>query len=262
MAQQTTAVTFLGVAAAVPGAGEDTASFVVNGTTLFDCGWQAALKLQQYGFDPLGIETLVFTHCHHDHYLGLPGLMFFRAMRGGGRSALPPLRIVGPPDDLPVVVERSRHFLQAERFPEVWQPPDLHPLEPGDTFETDAFRVDTVRALHPVTGVCGRFTDRRTGAVFAFSGDTGPNPDLPALARDADLLIHEASLAPEVTEPDPRWGHSRASDAARTAREAGVKRLRLIHIPARHREASLAAARAIFPETVLAAEGETLVLEP
>jgi ribonuclease Z len=255
-----TQITFLGAAAVLPGPGEDTASFLINGSLLIDCGWQAALKMQAYGYDPTRVETLFFTHCHHDHYLGLPGLLFFRGMRRGRGEERPPLEIVGPPDDLPLVVELSRQFLQADRFPSVWPPLNLHPLEPGSTYETERFRIETVRALHPVTGVSGRFTDKEGGAVIAFSGDTGPNEALIGLARGADLLVHEASLRPDLPDGQLRGDHSRATDAARIAREAGVRRLRLIHLPPDHREASLAAAREIFPETGLAREGETLTL--
>src|SRR5919107_164396 len=99
-----TQLTFLGAAAVLPAPGEDTASFLINGTLLVDCGWHAALKMQTYGYDPTRVETLFFTHCHHDHYMGLPGLLFFRGMRqSNAGKVLSPLTIVGPPDDLPIV---------------------------------------------------------------------------------------------------------------------------------------------------------------
>jgi ribonuclease Z len=254
-----TRVTFLGTAAVLPGVGEDTACFLINGGILFDTGWYAALKMQASGSTALDVEWLIFTHCHHDHYMGLPALLFFRGMsRAWGRER-PPLKIVGPPSDLETVVRLSREFLQAARFPDVWQEPELFPLPPGETLETDGFRLDTRRSLHGVEGSCGRFTDRATGRVVAFTGDTGPNPSLVELAWRADLLIHEASLSPET--PDHKAVvHSRASDAARVAVEAEAVRLRLVHLGADHRQRSLEVARQLFPATELAAEGETLVL--
>jgi ribonuclease Z len=254
-----TALTFLGTAAAVPAAGEETASFIVNGELLVDCGWNCAQRLLQHGHDPLAVRTLYFTHCHHDHYLGLPGLLFYRGMTGRGAARPPPLEIVGPPDDLPVVVELARQFLQVDRFPVVWPEVTLRPLEPGETYESDRYRIDTIRALHPVTGVSSRLIDKRTGAVIAFSGDTAPNAALIDLARGADLLIHEASLAADVPDGSLRGDHSRATDAARAARDADVKALRLIHVPARYRTASLAAAQAIFSAAAMATEGTETV---
>jgi ribonuclease Z len=254
-----TRVTFLGTAAVLPGAGEDTACFLVNGGILFDTGWYAALRMQSYCYSPLDVEWLIFTHCHHDHYMGLPALLFYRAMYGAHGGARPPLKIVGPPSDLETVVRLSREFLQARRFPPAWAEPDLYPLPPGETFETDGFRLETRRSLHGVEGIIGRFTDRVTGKVIAFSGDTGPHPSMVELAWRADLLIHEASLSPEAED----WNatvHSRATHAARAAAEAEVARLRLVHLGPGHRERSLEAARRLYPAAELAAEGETLLL--
>jgi ribonuclease Z len=249
----------LGTAAVLPGAGEDTACFLINGSILFDTGWYAALKMQANGYNPLDVEWLIFTHCHHDHYMGLPGLLFFRGMSVGWGRERPPLKIVGPPSDLETVVRLSQRFLQSDRFPGVWQEPELYPLPPGETFETGSFRLETRRSLHGVEGICGRFTDSASGRVVAFSGDTGPNPSMVELAWRADLLIHEASVAPET--PDYKAVvHSRATDAARVALEAEVARLRLVHLIPEHRQRSLEAARQLFPKAELAEEGETLLL--
>jgi len=258
-----TKITFLGSASAVPGKepGEDTACFVINGSLLIDCGWNAAIHMQQYGLDPIMIDTLFITHCHHDHYMGLPALMFVRGMRRGEAAKRPPIRIIGPEDDLPIVVELTKKFLQAERFPEVWPAIDLKPLKPGFSFQTEAWSIQTIKAIHAVTGMCGKFTDAKSGVVIAFSGDTSPNAKLAILAKGADLLIHEASV-PSSTPDDRLWdGHSRATDAARTAKEAGVKQLVLIHLTADQREKSLKAAKAIFENTVVAKEGETITLK-
>ena len=124
---------------------------------------------------------------------------------------------------------------------------------------TDGFRLETRRSVHGVEGICGRFTDLATGRVVAFSGDTGPTPAMFEMAWRADLLIHEASLSPEAPD-DSAVVHSRAVDAARVASEAEVERLCLLHLGPEHRERSLEAARALFPATDLAKEGETIRL--
>ena len=55
--------------------------------------------------------------------------------------------------------------------------------------------------------------------MIAFSGDTGPNPAFARLACGADLLVHEASVRPDLPDEQLRGDHSRATDAARLARE-------------------------------------------
>jgi len=136
----------------------------------------------------------------------------------------------------------------------------LHPIEPGDTYEDEDFHVATLPSRHAIVGMCGRLTDRGTGVVIGFSGDTGPRPGLAEFFQGVDLLIHEASVPSSTPDSGLRGDHSRATDAARVALEAGVKRLRLIHLREAHREESLAAAQAIFPETALATEGERITL--
>jgi ribonuclease Z len=137
---------------------------------------------------------------------------------------------------------------------------DLRPINPGNTYEDDDFRIDTLPSRHAIIGMCGRLRDRASGAVIGFTGDTGPRPSLAEFFQGVDLLIHEASIPPGTPDSALRGDHSRATDAAAVALEARAKRLRLIHLREAHREESLAAARAIFPETELATEGEGLTL--
>lgn len=255
----TTTITFLGTAAVLPGAGEDSACYLINGRVLIDTGWYAALKMQQYGYSALDVEHLIFTHFHHDHYMGVPALLFFRGMRQDWGDTRPPLRILGPAEDVATVVERAQALLQTERFPNIAPPLEVTAHEPGQPFETDTFRLDTIPALHGVQAMSLRLTDKRSGVVIGFSGDTGVNPALPELVHGCDLLIHEASLAPEV-EDAKATSHTRATDAARVAVEAGARRLRLVHLAPAHAKRSLEAARAIYPGATLASEGETLVL--
>jgi ribonuclease Z len=102
----------------------------------------------------------------------------------------------------------------------------------------------------------------RPGRKVVFSGDTIYTPALVELARDADLLIHEATYAPADLALAERALHSTSDMAARVAREANVKALFLTHISPRyeggHGEGAatlddlMEGARAIFPNTFLA----------
>jgi ribonuclease Z len=255
-----TEITFLGTSSVVPGAGHDTASFMINRKYLVDTGWYAAIKMRSYGFDPMRLEYLFLTHCHHDHYIGLPQLLFYLLMRRHERPDRPPLKIVGPADDLERVVMLARQLLQPERFPDVAYTPELIPLHAGQTYETAEFRLDTCATLHPVPGLCYRFTDTHTGAIFAFTGDTAYYPPIVDHVRGVSLLIHEASYGANPAPEDNRSLHSGAPEAARVAREAGVERLALVHCSEDRQEAAVAAAKAIFPNTFWPLDGETVTL--
>lgn len=260
MPEAQTQVLFLGTASVVPEGGHDTASFVINGKYLVDTGWYATIKMRQYGLDPMDIAYLFLTHCHHDHYIGLPQLLFYLRMRAHERPDRPSLKIVGPAGDLEIVVALARQLLQPERFPDVDSHPDLIPLQPGETYEEEAFRLDTCASLHPVPGLCYRFTDRATGTVFAFTGDTAYHPPIATLVRGAALLIHEASYGASPAPENNRSLHSGAPEAARIAQEAGVGRLALVHGSVERQQAAVTAAHAIFPETFWPQDGESVTI--
>lgn len=255
-----TSVTFLGTGSVVPEAEGDTASFLINGRSLVDTGWYAAINMLRFGFSPMNLEYVFLTHCHHDHYLGLAGVLFYLRMRASERPDRPPLKVVGPAEDLQHTVDLTRLYLQVERFPDVNQVPEAFPLEPGESLEAGVLRVDTVSGMHPVQSLVYRFTDKRTGASVVFSGDTAYHPPIARLASGCDLLVHECSCGGGPGDPEGKYGHSGAPDAARIAATAGVRRLALVHCRRDQQEESLVAARSIFPETFCPQEGETLEL--
>ncbi len=256
-----TKLTFLGTSTVVPGAGHDTASLLVNGRILIDTGWYSALKMQVHGFNPLDVDHLILTHCHQDHYIGLPQLLFFRAMRRRDRPHLPLLKVIGPAADVERVVRLSMGLLQPKRFEGVCERPEVVPVTPGETYEGADFRLETCAALHPVQGLSLRFKDGRTGAAFAYSGDTAYNPRLVDHVLGVSLLIHEASFGANPAPNENPSLHSGAPDAARIATEAGVGRLALVHCPEKDQEAALATAQQIFPNTFWPEDGETVLLE-
>lgn len=92
----------------------------------------------------------------------------------------------------------------------------------------------------------------KPGMVFAFVMDTRPCAGALELARGADLLVMEATYTAEDQLLAQEHGHCSATDAARTALEAGARRLALTHFSQRYLdpEQHLRDARALFPETV------------
>lgn len=97
------------------------------------------------------------------------------------------------------------------------------------------------------------------GRTVVYCTDTTYCESAVLLADSADLLIHEATFADEDADLARQSAHSTASDAARVASEARVRRLVLTHISPRYApgntvelRALLEQARAIFPQTIIA----------
>ena len=67
------------------------------------------------------------------------------------------------------------------------------------------------------------------GGSLAYTGDTGPSPEIAALARGVDLLIAEATYPESVPSPDAPYLSS-ARQAGEYADAAGVGSLLLTHL--------------------------------
>src|ERR1017187_1403856 len=99
------------------------------------------------------------------------------------------------------------------------------------------------------------------GLVVAYSGDTGPDPALAELGRNADLYLLEATSRDQQSgvrwAPDVPQLHLSARQAGEAAAAAGAHRLMLTHFwPGNDREQSRAEAREVFRgEVLLADEG-------
>ncbi len=94
----------------------------------------------------------------------------------------------------------------------------------------------------------------RPGKSIAYCTDTRPCKASIELARNADLLIHEATFDQAMTAEADQYGHSTAAQAASIAREAEAKRLLITHFSTRFPDPAplLEEARVVFPETILA----------
>lgn len=247
-------VTFIGTSSCVPAVGSETASFVINETHLVDTGWYTALGMRRYGLDPLRLESIVLTHVHQDHYLGLAGLLFTIGLRGPKGPSAQPLSILGPGEYLEQVVDAAFEYLQLLRFPELRVDYVLAPLRGGESYQVDGLQLDTCAANHvsgkgnPEPALAYKVAERTTGATFAFSGDTSFHPPLADFAKGVPLLIHDGA-------------HSSAREAARIAKMAGVERMLLIHYSPSVGESLLAEAREIFPNTDLVRDGDRLTID-
>ena len=92
----------------------------------------------------------------------------------------------------------------------------------------------------------------RRGRKLVLTGDTAPSPVVLEAARDADVLVHEATFLDEERDRARETDHSTAIDAAELARDADVALLALTHLSNRYFGPEIAReARAIFSETVV-----------
>lgn len=203
-----------------------------------------------------GVDAVIVTHQHADHMLDLHGL--FRA-RWFGRRGAPALPLYAPPGVLDQVMGLEEDDRGAVRRVFRW-----HRL-PAGPYEVGPFLLESWALPHFVLNAGVRLSS--PDLTVAYTGDTGPDPALAVLGRNADLFVVEATdpYQQRATTPAPkgRTMHLTARSAGEVAADAHARRLLLTHFwPGNDREASRAAARAAFAGEVLVAEEGLVVRLP
>ena len=248
-------VTFLGTSSCIPDIGSDCASFIINGKHLVDTGWYAALRMRRWGYDPLALESVILTHLHQDHYIGLPQILFYNGLRRRRQSAEParPLKIIGPHEHIAGVVEACGQLLQLSRFPELRFEQQVCPIRAGQSFDLDELHFETFAARH-VSGskvaeeaLVYKVTDTEDGTTFAFTGDTHYHEPIADFVVGVQMLVHDGA-------------HTAPREAASIAKKARVGRLMLIHYSHARAERVLSEAREVFLNSSVATDGDTVTL--
>lgn len=270
---------------------------------LFDVGEGTQRQMMRFstGFD---VASIFLTHLHGDHILGLPGLLqtwdfnerstpldiytpagttddIERFLSASGTTPDYPVQIhAATPGD--TIVETDEYSIRSfetdhrtrsvgyaliederkgrfdrERAEELCVPvgPKFQQLHDGTPVELGD---GTVVRPEEVVG------EPRPGRRIVYTGDTRPIDRVVSVARDADLLIHDAMFAHDRRDRAADTGHSTVHQAATIATRADVERLALTHISSRYagsvepleREATETFGnRAIIPD-----DGETLTI--
>ncbi len=224
----------------------DFACYTLSDKLLIDANTGIIQHLFDAGINPASIRTVLFTHLHPDHAMGLLPFIFQFHIQTGDLSHL---TIAGPKDSIFRYVDLAMDYLYGElRGTEyeykVW--PKIIPLSPGDEIETEDFRILACEAQHAVPALSYRITDKQSGKVAVFSGDTRYFEGYSKPFANADILVHEVSLQLEHAENLPgntRYRHSSIHDAVKVATEAQVKRLFFTHNTPEWREKCVTAAQ-------------------
>jgi ribonuclease Z len=296
-------VTFLGTATSRPTVARNVSAVAIQREGdhfLFDCGEGTQRQMMRFatGFS---LNDIFITHIHADHYLGVIGLLRTLGLQGreepmrlwtptGTRGVLEAAVHLGvervpfpisiselepgqrvPRDGYDIVAFGTRHGIRSLGYALAERPrlgrfdieraralgvpegPLFGRLHRGESVQVDGRTIDP----SDVVGAA------RAGRTVVYTGDTRPAPETEAAARDADLLIHDATFDDEEEERAGATGHSTARQAGRLAAAAGAHRLVLTHVSSRYSENARRLereARAEFPASVVAFDGMTLEL--
>ena len=238
------------------GVESDTVSLLLNGEVMVDTGWHAVHNLLREKIPIENVRTLLLTHLHQDHRMGLPALLFYLLNSHQNAGSISIYGLAGVEEIVHKALDYAGKFQDYVRAPG----PVVRVLKAGDNLQAAGLTIRTAASHHSVPGLMYRFEDE-AGHVLVYSGDTAPSQETVLFAEGADVLVHEHSWGAARPENLPNaCGHSSAEDAARVAKAAGVGRLYLVHAAPDTAAESLTRARAIFPETFRAQAGKEILL--
>jgi ribonuclease BN (tRNA processing enzyme) len=214
-------LTVIGCSGSFPGPDSPGSCYLVEAggfRLLLDLGSGALGALQRYSglYD---VDAICLSHLHADHCLDLCSYTVARRYAPGG--ARPPIPVYAPAG----AADRMTRAYSLEPGPEVRAAFDFVTLKPGSR-GIGPFQVTTEHVNHPVETFGFRL--EHAGRCLAYSADTGESPALVNLARDADLLLCEASfLEGPGLPPDI---HLTGRQAGEHAARAEARRLLLTHL--------------------------------
>lgn len=169
------------------------------------------------------IDAVLVSHLHPDHFLDLCGLYVARRYHPTA-PATSRLRVHGPAGTLERLAAAYGDD-GAGRMDHVY---DVVGWADGAQVAVGPFSVVARRVEHPVEAYGLRIG--HAGRVVAYSGDTDACDALVDLARDADVLLAEASFQ-EGRDDAHRGVHLTGRRAGEVAAAAGARALVLTHLP-------------------------------
>jgi len=271
---------------------------------LFDCGEATQHQILHTSIKPRKISKIFITHLHGDHIFGLPGLLGSRSFLGG-TEPLTIYGPKGIRDFIEVslsvsqthlnynieIVEFEGHcvfdlghitvesrllehaipsygyrivekdkpgMLLVDKLKDIGVPPgpQYQLLKNGETIELeDGRRINGKEFLGP---------DKK-GRVVAILGDSRPCENAVELAKEADLLIHEATLDKSLEKTAHEFFHSTTHQAAQIAKKAQVKKLIITHISSRYEKQEWVRleqeAKEIFSNTIIAEDFKKVTIK-
>lgn len=233
--------------------------------------WNVVLDLGSGAFgplqavvDPFDLDAVLLSHLHPDHVADITGLYVYRryhpSRSGGVHTTQAPLAVWGPAG----TCDRTVAMGASDSARELSGTFAFATWSPGTPVVIGPLRIEPFQVNHPVPAYAMRISGPSEAgptraAVLTYSGDTDLCAGLRQAAADADVLLCEAAFV-EGRDDGIEGLHLTGMRAGTVARDAGVARLLLTHIPPwNDRGIAVREARAVFGGPVAEVEAGQVV---
>lgn len=198
-----------------------------NSILVLDMGEGSSKVLLAEGFDYTQIKTIMISHLHLDHFLGIPSFLLKKWLISkeshtdiyipkGGRDVIDGI-FMSLPDRMKKIFPMKIHELDDGEC--------VSPI-PGFQVYTRQLAHDPDEPAHHLNLAFKILVDDKT---IVYTGDTNDGTKLIEFAKQADLLISEATFLDEQAELAYNVGHLTAGLAGQYATQAQVKHLVITH---------------------------------
>ncbi len=260
----TFSVTILGSNSAIPTLQRNPSAHLLNANErlfLIDCAEGTQLQLRRFKIHFQRIRHVMISHLHGDHFFGLIG--FLNSLHLLGRKD--ELHLYANPD-LQQILELQ---MAASRTTLIY-PLIFHPLVSDNKeliYDSERLKVYAFPLLHSIPTHGFLFLEQHHSTMrvrqprsYAYCSDTACSEDIIPFIHGVDLLYHEATFLNDMAAVAREKMHSTALEAAGIAAKAEVKKLMIGHFSARYDDLQplLDEARSVFPETILATDGDRI----
>jgi ribonuclease BN (tRNA processing enzyme) len=201
---------------------------------LVDCGNGVFAKLRER-IDYVNVDAVVISHLHADHFLDL--VPYSYALTYAPRQQPVPVDR-WPGTDCPACPKLHVPPGAGELFRRVvgsWGNEDLiekafelHEYDPSGQIEIGPIRIRFQAVPHFTETFAMSISSANGSGRIVYGADSSPTEALEEFAREADLMLVEATLP--RPERNGMRGHLTPGEAGDHARGAGAKRLLLVHI--------------------------------
>ena len=194
-----------------------------NFDMMIDCGEGSYLRWQKAGYNWKSLKYILITHMHPDHAGGLVPFLFYRNLFG----IEPTLILIGPPQ-LEASITDSFQYSGINNHQNLkWiDISKSHNINLSDEIEITAGEMK-----HKIPCWGYKISDGKKKLVFIT--DTLPNLNAVNLAKNADILIHEATFSHNMKERAKIHFHTTEIQAMEIADKSNVQRLILTHFSPR-----------------------------